>query len=136
MARDIGSKVYNFSKGGMTAEKYCESYAEENGFWDVDKACQAYIIALGVNDILVLGKDVGTILDVDLNDYRNNMPTFAGYYAQIIQRLKKISPDAKFFLVTMPHDFHNSRKSQKMRNYIQNLCMILQRYFLIVMSQI
>ena len=29
MARDIGSKVYNFSKGGMTAEKYCESYAND-----------------------------------------------------------------------------------------------------------
>ena len=109
MARDIGSKVYNFSKGGMTAEKYCESYAEENGFWDKDKACQAYIIALGVNDILVLKKYGGSSKDVDLENYHNNKPTFAGYYAHIIQRLKEISPDAKFFLVTMPRDPRHSR---------------------------
>lgn len=28
--------------------------------------------------------------------------TFAGYYGQIIQRLKKMQPNAKFFLMTMP----------------------------------
>ena len=40
MARDIGAKVYNFSRGGMTAEEYCESFADKNGFWDKEKACQ------------------------------------------------------------------------------------------------
>ena len=55
MARDIGARAYNFSRGGMTAEEYCESFAEENGFWDEGKACQAYILALGVNDITKKG---------------------------------------------------------------------------------
>ena len=48
MARTIGSKVYNFSKGGMTAKNYVTKFAEEKGFWDPELACQAYIIALGV----------------------------------------------------------------------------------------
>ena len=113
MARDLGCKVYNFSKGGMTAEKYCQGFAEENGFWDADKACQAYIFALGVNDILVLGKEVGCAADVDLNNYRNNKPTFAGYYAQIIQRLKEISPDAKFFFMTMPRDSQQTEEKKQ-----------------------
>ena len=40
--------------------------------------------------------------DVDLSDWRNNGKTFIGYYAQIIQRLKEIQPEAKFFLMTTP----------------------------------
>ena len=51
IARKNGLKGYNFSRGGMTAKEYIESFAESQGFWDKDKACQAYVIALGVNDI-------------------------------------------------------------------------------------
>lgn len=104
MARMAGSKVYNFSRGGMTAKEYCESFADENDFWAADKACQAYIIALGVNDVYNQQQEPGSVNDIDLADYRHNRPTFAGYYGQIIQRLKKIQPDAKFFLMTMPRE--------------------------------
>ena len=38
IARMCGNTAYNFSRGGMTAKEYCESFAEENGFWDKDKA--------------------------------------------------------------------------------------------------
>ena len=51
IAREAGCKVYNFSRGGMTAMEYCESFAEENDFWNPALACQGYIIALGVNDL-------------------------------------------------------------------------------------
>ena len=52
IARTTDAKVYNFSRGGMTAKIYCETFAEEQGFWDREKACQAYILALGVNDLM------------------------------------------------------------------------------------
>ena len=42
IARMTGAKVYNFSRGGMTAKEYCESFAEANGFWDEDKKAQCY----------------------------------------------------------------------------------------------
>ena len=101
IARTIGSKVYNFSRGGMTALEYVETFAEANGFWDKDKACQAYIIALGVNDILNAGREIGTIEGISEN-YNENAATFIGHYASIIQRIKKeIQPNAKFFLMTM-----------------------------------
>ncbi len=105
MARDIGSEALNFSRGGMTAREYCESFAEAKGFWDPSLACQAYIIALGVNDISRMLKgelEFGDIDDIDLSDWHNNKKTFVGYYAQIIQRMKEIQPKAKFFLVTIP----------------------------------
>lgn len=104
IARKNGLKAYNFSRGGMTAREYVESYAEEKGFWDKDKMCQAYIIALGVNDIYNNpNMEIGNIRDIDENDYKNNKPTFLGYYAQIVKRYKDINPDAKFFFVTFPN---------------------------------
>lgn len=103
IARKNGLTAYNFSRGGMTAKEYIESFAADKGFWDKGKACQAYVIALGVNDIYNQNMEIGSIDDIDVEDYRHNNPTFAGYYAAIISRYKEISPDAKFFFVTFPN---------------------------------
>ena len=105
IARNNGLKAYNFSRGGMTAEEYLDSFAEANGFWDPEKACQAYVIALGVNDVYNMHTPVGTMDDVDVLDYtKNNPETFIGRYATIVSRYKEISPDAKFFFVTFPKE--------------------------------
>ena len=130
IARMCGSKVYNFSKGGMTAKEYMESFADRNGFWNRAKAAQAYIIALGVNDLNSNNVDVGSKDDIDLRDYRNNKPTFAGYYGQIVQRYKEISPDAKFFFVTMPK-CNDEEKSKKHRDILENLTEVFDNSYLI-----
>ncbi len=103
MARKMGSKVYNFSKGGMTAENYINNFADSKGFWNQDLKCQAYILALGVNDIFNRRQPVGSVADIK-EHWRENAPTFAGYYGAIVQRYKEISPDAKFFFVVPPRD--------------------------------
>ncbi len=108
IARMTGAKVYNFSRGGMTASTYWNSFAEENGFWGEDKLCQAYIIALGVNDLMNQKQPVGSAADIDRDDFNNNANTFAGYYARIIQRLKSMQPNARFFLVTMPYGIYRA----------------------------
>ena len=102
MARMAGCTAYNFSKGGMTAREYMHSYANANGFFRPELAANAYVIALGVNDLLNRKWEIGSVDDVDLENYKNNKDTFAGNFAAIIQRYKEISPDARFFLVTMP----------------------------------
>ncbi|MBE6688605.1 MAG: SGNH/GDSL hydrolase family protein [Ruminococcaceae bacterium] len=112
IARMAGCKVYNFSKGGMSAKAYCESFAGSQGFWDSDKAAQAYIIALGVNDLYGQNQEIGSMSDVCFEDYNKNGATYAGYYAKIIQRYKEIQPDAKFFLMTFPYD---TRKDEEWR---------------------
>lgn len=104
LGRMIGATVYNFSKGGMTAQEYCETFADSKRFWSTEYASQAYIIALGVNDLLNAGRDLGSMDDIDLNDWRNNKHTVTGYMAQIIQRYREIQPRAFFFLMTMPSD--------------------------------
>ena len=103
IAREAGCKVYNFSRGGMTTMEYCESYADRKGFWNEDLKAQAYIIALGANDLGGKKMPMGSIEDIDLEDYNNNKETFAGYYGKIIQKYKKIQPKAKFFLVNLPN---------------------------------
>lgn len=99
LGRACGSTVYNFSRGGMTAQEYCESFAEHNRFWDSARAAQCYIVALGVNDLLGLKQPLGTAAD----DWEHP-ETFAGFYLQILHRLQSIQPRAKFFLVTMPDE--------------------------------
>lgn len=100
MARLTGSKVYNFSRGGMTAKEYNESFGEKMGFWNPKLAAEAYVMALGVNDILNRHWELGTVADIRA-DWRENADTFAGHYGALIQRYKEIQPKAKFFLMTM-----------------------------------
>ena len=109
MARDCGFSARNFSRGGMTAKEYMESFAQSQGYWSAALACQAYFLALGVNDIINCGMPVGDLSDIDRADWRKNGKTFAGYYAGIVQRLLEIQPKARFFFVTMPQDENGSR---------------------------
>ena len=113
IARAAGVEVLNFSRGGMTASEYWNSFAEAKGFWSEDLLCQAYIIALGVNDLFNRGQEPGEITDIDLNDYNNNKETFCGYYGRIIQRIKSMQPHAKFFLMTTPRGGRNDALQKK-----------------------
>lgn len=103
LGRKNGCTVYNFSRGGMTAGDYFDFFAEEKGFWDKEKACQAYIIALGRNDLVGRKQELGSIEDI-CDDYTKNKNTFAGNYGKIISKYKEISPNAKFFFVTFPKE--------------------------------
>ncbi len=121
IARAAGCKVYNFSKGGMTAKEYVENFAEARGFWDTDKLCQAYIMALGVNDILNRNQPLGDISDIDKNDYNNNADTFCGNYCRIIQRYKEMQPRARFFLVAIPHHTIGDERADKVNAHAELL---------------
>ena len=137
IARKNGLKAYSFSKGGMTAKEYVESFAEENGMWDEDKACQAYVIALGANDIYFKNFEIGSIEDIDEDNYLNNKPTFVGYYARIIKRYKEISPDAKFFFVTFPNTNTPERddKTHGMINALYSLAEYFENSYVIDLYQ-
>ena len=104
IARTTGAKVYNFSRGGMSATPYLKDFAESMGYWDPEKAAQAYIIAMACNDLNpATQREFGSIADVDFDDWhKTNIDTYAGSYACMIQRYKEIQPRAKFFLLTMP----------------------------------
>ncbi|MBO5898890.1 MAG: SGNH/GDSL hydrolase family protein [Clostridia bacterium] len=102
LARMCGSRAINFSRGGMTAKVFWESFGESCGCWSEENACQAYIIALGVND--QKGIATGSAADIDVEHPENCKETFAGYLGRIILRLKSLQPKARFFLVTRPNE--------------------------------
>ena len=113
IARRNGLKAYNFSRGGMTAKWYMETFANENDYFNKELACQAYVIALGVNDIICQNMELGSIADVHPDDPEKNTGNFAGYYGQIISKYKEISPDAKFFLVSLPNEERDENSKGK-----------------------
>lgn len=109
-----GAVGENYSQGGETTRGWIQHFwnRPKNNNGNVDAKLspkQAYIIALGVNDEN-RKIPVGDVSDIDLHDYNNNEDTFTGNYAGIIQRLKSIQPEAKFFVVTMPRDIRNHEK--------------------------
>lgn len=133
IARAAGLKARNFSRGGMTASEYWESFAEANDFWNEDLLCQAYVVALGVNDVVNAGQEPGCVNDINAEDYNLNKKTFAGYYARIIQRLKKMNPDAKFFFVTLPKDEggRSEERAEKTSAVIRELAEYFDNTYLI-----
>lgn len=102
IARRCGLKAFNFSRGGMTAKEFNASFGTACGFDKPENVCQAYIIALGVNDVLNTGLPVGSLDDIDFRNYENNKPTFAGEYTKILQKIKKMQPKARIFLCPCP----------------------------------
>ena len=137
IARANGLLAYNFSRGGMTASEYIDSFAESRGFWDKDKAAQAYVIALGVNDIYNQHREIGTLEDVHPEDYTKNAKNFIGYYAQIVSRYKEISPDAKFFFVTFPKETRraDNEDTAKVTELLYGLCDIFENCYVIDLYQ-
>ena len=138
IGRSCGSTVYNYSQGGMTAKTYMEIFADNKGYWDRNKVTQAYIIALGVNDVSrhLKGEiELGSIADIDVADYRNNAQTFIGYYAQIIQRVQELQPRAKIFLVSPPQngnpEHERTQKYKVVRDLLQALTTIFKNTYLI-----
>lgn len=132
MARAIGSKVYNFSRGGMRSQWFVESFGDQCGCWNIENRCQAYILALGVNDISHVqagNLELGSIEDIDKTKPSNNKKTFAGYYAQIIQRLKINQPKAKFFLMTIPRSANDNDERTKLEDEHRELLYQLAELF-------
>ena len=136
LARDAGCTVLNCSKGGMTAEKY-DQFASERGYYNDEYKANAYIIALGVNDVSRSMEglyELGDIRDVDPEDHSNNKPTAIGYYARVISKYKKLQPKAKFFLMTPPKNGKNDERAQlydKLSEEIRRLSKIFDNCYVI-----
>lgn len=129
IARELGATVYNFSRGGMTAKEYTDGYADAMRMWDPARAAQCYLVALGVNDLLNLRMPVGSVADICPDDPEKNQPTFAGYYAKIIQRYRAMQPRAPFFLLTMPSEGDADPVAEDIRAQMAALLYALADYF-------
>lgn len=137
MARTLGSKVYNFSRGGMTGVEYVNSYADANDFWNESYLSQAYIIALGVNDLINGRSEIGCYEDICMTDYRkNNLGTFIGTYAYIIARIQEMQPRAKIFLMTIPKENDQKDKIREIhRDILHQFAKMFKNIYIIDLYQ-
>lgn len=129
MARICGSEVLNFSRGGMTAKEFCETFGDKYGYFDADKACAAYVIAMGCNDLFGWNMPIGTVNDINFEDCRSHPDTFAGWYGELVLRYKEISPDAKFFFVTFPKEEGRAENARKAAEEQQKLLWEMTKVF-------
>ncbi len=110
MARMSGNTYYNFSNGGLTTRTFLSEQWMSVAL-DGNHDCTAYIIGLGVNDAgSTYHVDLGSISDIDVNNYNNNADTYYGNYAKIIQMLKEHNSKVHFFVLTNPlsNDSYNT----------------------------
>lgn len=98
--RNGNDNTYNFGVGGASTRSYL---TDVNGLPKVlasDK-CDLYYLALGINDANQLGTSyLGSISDINDDDYTLNPDTFYGNYGKIIQQIKNYAPYAKFIMIT------------------------------------
>ena len=87
----------------MTAEAFFNGFGNECGAYKYENLCQAYIIALGVNDLN--GKlEIGDAKTARETLRPADDPTILNYYGAVIKSIKKKQPDAKIFLMTIPRN--------------------------------
>ena len=128
LARLAGCKVYNFSRGGMSARWFNDTFEKECGIWSAEKKCQCYIIALGVNDIHNAKHPMGEIGDCEKEDYRKDGSfTYAGEYERIIKKIKEFQPKARIFLMTIPRngedpESERNKNSKKIAELLGQFC--------------
>lgn len=119
-----GTTGDNYSQGGESAKGWIKN------FWDVPcnrnrDICaktdlkQAYIMALGCNDNNMQIPSGNADTDIVKDDYTKNADNFIGNYAGIIQRIKSLQPEAKFFVVTMPDDYGQETYNVELRKLPQ-----------------
>lgn len=126
IARKCGLIAHIFARGGLRCDTFFE-YAEGSKLFTEEKKCQAYIIALGLNDLNHLEEaypdGFGSLSDVDYKNEDNNKKSFIGQYVRIIQKLRKLSPKCRIFVMTIPKEKPDSKPElrEKMRSVLLEL---------------
>lgn len=132
IARTCGLKAYNFSQGGLTAKSFF-TYTERNNPFEEEKRCQAYVIALGVNDLNHLNEvypdGFGSMDDIDKSNEDNNKMSYVGQYVRIIQKLRKLEPKCRIFVVTTPKEAPESKVKKENFSRMAKFLLELPKHF-------
>lgn len=136
IARKCGLKALNFSKGGYTAADFFirndfpEMLASHN-------LCQAYIIALGCNDLNLLlkksdycyPKGFGNLEEAVKNSFEENLNTFVGCYVNVLNKIRQANPKCRIFLVTIPVHSKDRKELVEMKDKHAEFLRALPKYY-------
>lgn len=100
MARYLGTTCTNYSSGGLSTRTWLTHSAGLSKLLANDPE-DIYYCALGINDYSQLGHDyLGSISDINDEDYTLNADTFYGNYGKIISNIKAHAPNALIVMFT------------------------------------
>lgn len=129
----------NFSSGGLTTRTWINNYINSQGIGHsndevsrkfVDAKFQAYINGLGTNDANQ-SLPIGSIDDIDMDDYNNNADTFYGNYAKILQKAREVSPKCFLFCLTIPTIWQGAAETNGYNNAIRNITAKFDKCYII-----
>ena len=131
LSQHSGKEYKYFSVGGETTRGWLinstTGYPEAS---KIENLCSCYIIGLGENDVNRLGSSyLGTVSDINLTDEDLNSDSYYGNYGKIIQKMKKLVPKAKFFLLTNPYNETGLRLSYN--NAVREISNVFDNCYLI-----
>ena len=119
LARRIGNICLNFGKSGITSKNWMTDSLCYTRLIQSENLCQAYIITLGANDT---NFETGSISDVNFDNMTQNAETEYGYYAKVIDAVRKVSEKAPIFLCTIPYprnqDPHIQAINEMIRTFV------------------
>lgn len=116
LARRLGNVCLNFGKSGISSYGWMTDTLCYQRLIDQNNLCQAYIIALGANDSKF---ETGTIEDVNFEDMTQNAETEYGYYAKVIDAVRKVAEKAPIFLCTIPYPRNQDTNIQAINEMIR-----------------
>lgn len=99
MAKRAGINYANYGHSGATTRSYL---TDKLPSVLSDSICDFYFLALGINDVELGASYIGTVADINDDDYTQNADTFCGNYGKIIAQVKAHSPKALFCLIKIP----------------------------------
>lgn len=112
LSRMTGVQVLNYGISGdcaSTSQHVCDLQrcylvrAKKRGFF-LDFKADAFIVALGTNDISKEGSFTGNVsTDIDLEDSEKNARNSVGGYASILSLIRHHNPKSFIFCVTLPN---------------------------------
>lgn len=135
----INGIATNYSSGGLTTRTWINSYINSQGIGHsnddksrkfVETKFQAYINGLGTNDTNQ-SLPIGTIDDIDFEDYNNNADTFYGNYAKILQKAREVSPKCFLFCLTIPTIWQGAAETNGYNDAIRNIAAKLDKCYII-----
>ena len=99
MAKRAGINYEVYAQSGATTRSYI---TDKLPAVLADATCDFYFLALGINDVGLGTSYIGTIADIDDEDYTQNADTFYGNYGRIIAQVQEHAPKALFCLIKVP----------------------------------
>jgi len=115
-----GSDVKFIARGGASAS-YILEYMKEK--FTIENKADAYVIALGYNDMLGYKQPIGTSLDINNPDSKSVIY----YYYKLVEELKKLNPDARFFFVNMPKTPDWSKENRQKIKELREMIFLLNQ---------